>query len=223
MPAAESTTPPTAPQATTKGPDDETRQRLVEATTRCIAARGSVRMTVADVAVEAGVARSTVYRYFPTRDDLLLGVLVSRIDASVDRQVAALGDPDDAVGSIAELVLGSIELVGGDPVNEALFSAEGRWVVTALEFGAEPVVDAVYRHLRPLLERWQADGQLHPDLDLRETARWINAVSNLMLSPPLAQRSAAAKRLFLDHYLLRALVPAGGAEWPPSRIRSRES
>ena len=69
---------------------------------------------------------------------------MDRIGASVARQVASLRDPEDAAASIVELVLGSIELVGGDPVNEVLFSAEGRWLVTALEFGAEPVVDAVH-------------------------------------------------------------------------------
>lgn len=199
---------PTALHEAVPGSDDATHRRLVAATTRCIETRRSLRMTVEDVAREAGVARSTVYRHFPTRDDLLLGVLVSRIEASVARQVASLRDPHDAARSIADLVLGSIHLVSGDPVNEVLFSPEGRWVVTALEFRSEPVVEAVHRHLGPLLERWQAEGKLRQDLDLRETTRWINAVSNLLLSPPLAERSTAAKRTFLEHYLLRALVPA---------------
>jgi AcrR family transcriptional regulator len=152
------------------------------------------------------VARSTVYRYFDTRDDLVLGVLLSRIDAAMERIVGSLRQPADAARSIADLILRSIDLVYGDEVNEAMFSADSRWLVISIELGAEPVVDQFHRHLGPLLKRWQADGQLHGDLDLRETTRWINAFSNLLLTPPWSDGSSRAKRAFIERYLLRALI-----------------
>jgi TetR/AcrR family transcriptional regulator len=186
--------------------DDEARRRLISATTRCIAARGTARITVEEVAREAGVARSTVYRYFKTRDDLVLGVVLERLDTGMARVVASHPQPDDAARSIVDLVMRSVGRVYGDEVNEALFSADSRWLVTSLEVGSAPVVDQLYRHLGPLLERWQADGQLHSDLDLRETTRWMNAVALLLLAPPWLDRSARAKRTFLQQYLVRALV-----------------
>ena len=45
---------------------------------------------MAEVADEAGVVRSTVYRYFPTRDELLLGLVLMRIDAALARLVRSL-------------------------------------------------------------------------------------------------------------------------------------
>jgi AcrR family transcriptional regulator len=187
--------------------DDEARRRLVAATVRCIVRRGSARVRMADVADEAGVARSTLYRYFATRDDLIVGVLLARMDAALAVIVGSLEHPDDARRSVPDLVLRPLGLVEGDPVNEALFSPDSRAFVSWLELGSEQFLDVGYRHYGPLLERWQADGQVHGDLDLRETHRWLNAVSLVLLAPPWRERDADAKRAFLDRYLVRALVP----------------
>jgi TetR/AcrR family transcriptional regulator len=154
------------------------------------------------------VSRSTVYRYFRSREDLILGVLLSRVDAAMERIVRSLPQPGDAQRSIVDLIMKSIGLVYGDEVNEALFSPQSRPIVTAVELSAEAIVDAIDRHLHPLLERWQSEKQLHADLDLRETVRWMNAVALVLLTPPWLERSRRQKREFLDRYLIRALVPS---------------
>ena len=187
--------------------DDEARRRLLEATSRCIVRRGNAQVRMAEVADEAGVVRSTVYRYFPTRGDLILGLLLSRMGAALEAVVQSLPDPTDAARSIPDLILEPIGLVEGNPLNEALFSAESRAFVTSLELSSEALVDAPVRHYGPLFERWQAEGQLHSDLDIRETVRWMNAVSLVLLAPPWRERSRAAKHEFLVRYLVRALVP----------------
>jgi TetR/AcrR family transcriptional regulator len=162
-----------------------------------------------EVADEAGVARSTVYRYFRTRDDLVLGLLLSRVDAALETVVRSLRDPDDAAKCLPDLILKPIGLVEGSPLNEALFSERSSAFITFLELSSEPLLDASLRHFGPLLERWKITGQLHTDLDVRETVRWMNAVALILLSPPWRTRPRTAKRLFLTQYLVRALVPPG--------------
>ena len=157
-----------------------------------------------EVADEAGVSRATVYRYFRNREDLILGVLLSRLDSAMELVVRSLEAPDDADASIPALILVSIGLVYGDSVNEALFSPDSRPLVTALEM-ADPIADGVYRHIAPLLRRWQADGQLSPDLDLRVTARWLNTVSVMLMTPPWLEMPVEEKRKFLDRYVMPAL------------------
>lgn len=56
--------------------DDEARRRLLDAAEVCYERRGVSRTTVDDIAKEALVHRTTVYRYFGTRDDVLAFVLL---------------------------------------------------------------------------------------------------------------------------------------------------
>jgi AcrR family transcriptional regulator len=49
---------------------DETRQRIVEAALHLHTTIGPARTTISAIAEEAGVTRLTVYRHFPTADEL---------------------------------------------------------------------------------------------------------------------------------------------------------
>lgn len=186
--------------------DDEARRLLLEAAARCITRRGNSQIRMAEVADEAGVVRSTVYRYFATRDELLLGLLLLRTDVAMAEFVRGLGRPGDAARTIPELILGPISRVDGDPLNEALFATESTAVNSAVQAGAEPVVDVLMRHFGPLLQGWQADGQLRPDLDLRITVHWMNSVSHFLLAPPWRPRPPAEKRRFVEQYVVSALL-----------------
>ena len=194
--------------------DDEARRRLLEATGRCIVRRGSVQIQMADVAAEAGVSRSTVYRYYSSRNDLVLELVMTRTDAALARIVAALASSDDARLTLPELILAPLRLVDGNPLNEALFSAESRsLMVNSLGLESERPVDAAYKYFGPMFERWQADGQIHADLDLRETVRWLNAVSLLLLTPPWSQMTSDERAEFIERYFVRAIVVS--ATHPP--------
>jgi TetR/AcrR family transcriptional regulator len=187
--------------------DEEARRRLIEAAARCILRRGSANIRVAEVSDEAGVARSTLYRYFATREELILALIVRRMDAAFERIVRALPHPHDAAASLVDLILEPIGLVDGNALNEALFSTESTGLVTSLALSSEAIVDVMANHFGPLVEQWQADGALHDDLDGRETVRWLNSVALMLLAPPWRHRSNDAKRTFLEHYVVRALVP----------------
>ncbi len=190
--------------------DDEARGLLLQAAAACIAREGTARVAMGQVADEAGVARSTLYRYFPSRDDLLVALLRHRLDAALGRIVGALEDPDDAASSLLAFVLQPVGMVEGDPLNEALFSPDSHGLVADLELASSAFLDVAEQHLGPLLERWQAEGSVRPGLTTRETVTWLNAVSTLMLGPPWRARSKAEKRRTLEDYLLPALLSAGG-------------
>ncbi len=176
--------------------DNEARRRLIEAATQCIVRRGDAEFRMAEVADTAGVARSTLYRYFSSRADLILGLLLSRVDVALEAVVAALPNPENAAATIPDLILKPIDLVRGNPLNEALYSPESRAMVSAIELSSEALVDAPLRHFGPLFELWFANGQIHADLDVRETIRWMNAVSLVLLAPPWSERSTSAKQEF---------------------------
>ncbi|WP_260761514.1 TetR/AcrR family transcriptional regulator [Mycobacterium sp. SMC-4] len=186
---------------------DGARQKLLDAGERCIVRRGDAKVRMVEVADEASVARSTLYRYYPTREDLLLDMVLRRIERATIRWVAGLRRPDDAAHSIRELVLKPVAAVDdGDPVNVALYSGDRGVLASVLDDGAEAITGVLATHIGPLFKRWRDGGQLHPDLNLRETVQWMSATTSFLLSSQWRHRPASAHRRFVDRYVLRALI-----------------
>ncbi len=187
--------------------DEEARKRILDAAGRCILRRGNTQVRMGEVADEAGVSRSTVYRYFPGRDEVLLGLMLKRVDNALANLVRSLPAPEDPVRSVPEMVLARIESVDGNPLNEALFAAESTAVATALEKGSEPIVELLLSHYGPLLKRWKLAGRLHDDLDPRSIVQWLHTTTLFLLTPSWRYRSLADKREFVEQFVVRALVP----------------
>ena len=187
--------------------DDEARRLLLDAASRCIVRRGNSQIRMAEVADEAGVSRSTLYRYFPGRDEVLLGLMLMRVDTALGDLVRSLDHPDDPVRSLPEMVLARVQSVDGNPLNEALFAVESTGVAAALELGSQPIVVLLLAHYGPLLQRWKRAGRLYDDLDPRSIVQWLNTTTLFLLSPSWRHRSAADKRRFVEQFLVRALVP----------------
>jgi AcrR family transcriptional regulator len=187
--------------------DEEARRRILDAAGRCIVRRGNTQFRMGEVSDEAGVSRSTVYRYFPGRDDVLLGLMLMRVDNALAELVRSLPAPDDPARSVPEMVLARVESVNGNPLNEALFAAESTAVATALEKGSAPIVELLLRHYGPLLNRWKLAGRLYDDLDPRSIVQWLNTTTLFLLAPSWRYRPAADKREFVEQFVVRALVP----------------
>lgn len=187
--------------------DEEARRLLLDAASRCIVRRGNSQIRMAEVADEAGVSRSTLYRYFPGRDDVLLGLMLARIDTALGELVRSLRHPDDPVRSLPEMVLARVESVEGDPLNEALFATESTAVPSALELGSLPIVDVLLRHYGPLLQRWKEAGRLYDDLDPSSVVQWLHTSTLFLLGPSWRHRSPTEKRRFVEQFVVRALVP----------------
>jgi len=73
-----------------------TKERIFEATTRLMLRAGLDGMSVQDIAVEAGVARGTLYRYFSSKTELLdayTEFMRGRFDAALRAAIAPHQDP----------------------------------------------------------------------------------------------------------------------------------
>ncbi|WP_109526611.1 TetR/AcrR family transcriptional regulator [Nocardia aurea] len=72
---------------------ERNRERVVEAARRTFAREG-LSASMASVAREAGVGIATLFRRFPTRDDLIAAVFADRMDAYTAAVLDALSDTD---------------------------------------------------------------------------------------------------------------------------------
>ena len=177
-------------------------------TGRCIVRRGNTQIRMAEVAVtRPGCPGPRCTATFQSRDDLLLGLMLTRIDTALADLVRGLRHPDDPVRSLPEMVLVPVVSVEGNPLNEALFAGGSAAVATALEMGSEPIVELLLHHYEPLLQRWRHAGRLHEDLDYRAIVEWLNATTLSCWRRRGGTGRQPDKRQFVEQFLVRALVP----------------
>ncbi|MFI0451814.1 TetR/AcrR family transcriptional regulator [Actinomadura sp. 6N118] len=113
-------------------------------------------MTLKDVARRAGVGVGTVYRHFPTKDDLLDALFADRLASATDCARAAAADPDGWRG-LVRYVEESMHMQVGN------CGLRGLVVSTA----QQPTGDQIPGGDRPLVEQMvakaQQQGTLRPD------------------------------------------------------------
>jgi AcrR family transcriptional regulator len=148
------------------------RERVLDAATELVRRDGE-KVPMAQIAEHAGVGIGTVYRHFPTREELL-GALVHRsFGIAVENARAAADHPGTALEGVRQFFLATLRdrerfvlpLHGGPPV----FTPETR----------KRQAD-VRTALRSLIERGQAAGELRPDLNPEDLI-----VATSLLSRPL--------------------------------------
>ena len=96
---------------------DFRREQVMNAARRLFGERGSVDVSVEDIAAEAGVSRSTVYNYFSSRQDLLQGCLEDGHRQLVGALQRALAEPATVDEHLKRFLEEVLERVG----NSAAF------------------------------------------------------------------------------------------------------
>lgn len=102
--------------------DEEAKRRIVAAAVELLSTTGTA-ITIADVAESLGVIRQTVYRYFPTADELMRAAAIASVAGFLDQlseHVRGIHDPADAM---TEGVLYTLDAVTRTPHLGILMSA----------------------------------------------------------------------------------------------------
>ncbi|QNI05074.1 TetR/AcrR family transcriptional regulator [Mycobacterium kubicae] len=79
---------------------EETRQRIILATMKCVAEVGYAQATIREIARAANVTSASLYNYFPNKSQLIKATIAARAEASIPRLRAAARGPGDAIARI---------------------------------------------------------------------------------------------------------------------------
>jgi AcrR family transcriptional regulator len=131
------------------------RDRLLEATRRCLTRKGYEGTTVRDIATEAGVAIGTLYNYFASKEDLIEALSEHVLGADL----TAFGPGDDLVAIIRDYVFER-----PDPGASVLAQLRGR-----VSKDANPAVARFNEYIvdifLPLVKDAQSRGVVREDID----------------------------------------------------------
>ncbi|MFE0102911.1 TetR/AcrR family transcriptional regulator [Streptomyces sp. NPDC059009] len=150
----------TSPRRRTAGTGPRAAERIHEATLELLIERGYQRLTVEAVAQRAGVNKTTIYRWWPSKGPLLRAALLHSqvLDIDIPDTGTLRGDLIALAGQLARLVGG--ERTG--PVARAMLSGGGQ---DELAFLARDFFADRLERERPLFARAVARGELSADTD----------------------------------------------------------
>jgi TetR/AcrR family transcriptional regulator, mexCD-oprJ operon repressor len=155
-----------------------------------------------DVAAAAGVARATVYRYFPNRQALLDELARAAVSEADEGLASARIDEVSPQEGVARAVRAFVDV--GD--SFVLLARE------RVRSDPERFERRVIQPLRQLFERGQAAGDIRPDIaSARLTESLIGSIVGVLTStPPLGKEDVIATitGLFLDGARARGPRPA---------------
>lgn len=183
-------------------------ERILEAAGEAIAEEGVDALRLDRVAREAGCSRSSLYRYFDTKDELIIAVLARRIEQMSQRISIELADVTNPAEHVVMGIVRAVELARSDPHFAVLFSEPNSPTVVRIAGSALPrLLGSLVGSALPSSEQ---RGWLPPGVPAEEAARWIVMVTVGLLtfdSERAGDRDALI--LYLERFLLPSLFGAG--------------
>ncbi|NED97414.1 TetR/AcrR family transcriptional regulator [Phytoactinopolyspora alkaliphila] len=152
------------------------RQQILEAAWRCFAKNGFHATSMQDIFAEAGLSAGAVYRYFPSKLDLIKATsesLLGGLDEAFD--VVTSADPVPPPNATFRIVIDTImrRVVTRDTDVSRIAMHVWSEALREPEVGevARAVVNGVRDRWADMAVRWKAAGHIAPDADEGNVAR----------------------------------------------------
>jgi AcrR family transcriptional regulator len=195
----------------------EAEQAILRATLKSLAADGIGGLTIEGVAADAGVGKTTVYRRWPTKTDLIVAAV---------SKLAPPGDPPDT-GSLKGDFQALVDIQRTRIADTPLVIAAPRVLAEA---GAHPeihagfvraVIEPVRSALRTIVERGIERGEIAEDVDPAPVVDVLHAIPIYLLLLSRGDQTAVAD--VPDRYLPLLLRGISSSSEAPASARRRSS
>ncbi|MBF4606332.1 TetR/AcrR family transcriptional regulator [Curtobacterium sp. VKM Ac-1393] len=166
---------------------ERTRQAVLESAERLLAERGT-RVSVAEIAADAGVSKSGLLHHFPSKDALLLAVVEQGLTTFTDEVMRHVDLAENRPGKVLRAYVRTLS--GGSERAMEVFSPSSHWTGLMAVPGVEVLVAADAQDWRTIFAR---DG-LPEDrtLVVRNAAEGLAAA--IAMPPYLDEREVAVTR-----------------------------
>lgn len=179
--------------------DREARDRIVEAATHCVDRLGPSAFSLSEVATELGVSRPTVYRYFPSTDELLSAVGQFVMQEFSDQLQAQLHEITDPADWVVEGIAIPIEWLPSRH-HLTLLLAAGRSEPFARGFTSRLAVDMTLQAFRLSSIDWDAQGFSQNDID-ELIHLMLRLIASMLIDPPEPPYTKSELRRYLRRWI----------------------
>ncbi|MCP3994675.1 MAG: TetR/AcrR family transcriptional regulator [bacterium] len=144
---------------------EQTRKALLDAAADSFVANGLGATSIGTLADEAGIARTTVYEYFPNKEAVLAALIDERLPPVVDQIVDGLPDTSPA-NRLSEILRRSFTMVRNYPVEATLLFRVSRELPKRQRDNAWSVFDRIRLEMVRLCREGIESGEF-PGMDPR--------------------------------------------------------
>src|SRR5213594_3121591 len=129
-----------ATTSSTPGARVDTRSRILEAAFSCVADVGLARTTMDDVARGAGVSRQTVYRYYASKDQLVMALVLREEEKFLDGIREAFARDPDLEQALEDGLLFCLRFAREHPLLDRLLATDPETLLPYLTIRARPMI-----------------------------------------------------------------------------------
>ncbi|ANT54245.1 TetR/AcrR family transcriptional regulator [Mesorhizobium amorphae] len=116
---------------------EEIKALIVNAATKVVMERGAARMTLAEVATEAGISKGGLLHYFSSKDDLIRAMIAAGLE-SFEEKTMAMVAADPTPGSyLRAYITTSFPAEGADDIAAAMIAGIASDIELFNEYSAE--------------------------------------------------------------------------------------
>jgi AcrR family transcriptional regulator len=182
---------------------ERNRRRVLDAAQALFRERG-LDVGVAEIAQRAGVGRGTLFRNFPTKQDLIAAIVIDRMAEATEYGRQLLDAPD-----AGEALFGFLEEVAGrQQLDRCLFDAVQDAFLANQEIRAAHA--EIVGGLEDLLTRAKEAGAVRTDVGAMDVLMLLKGVCEAATAFAGSDPSIVARQLDL----VRAAISAGPAQHP---------
>jgi AcrR family transcriptional regulator len=151
------------------------RKRVLDAARRCMARKG-IDAQIEEIARAASLGVGTVYRHFPTKEDLIEALATARFQRLAELAHLALAN-EDAWGAFEEFMRASAQIQSEDRALSEVLTSRPETMARAAE--SVDILGLVSR----LMQRGQAAGVIRADADPRDVPMMMCALAGTYRNP----------------------------------------
>lgn len=186
----------------TRADSEYAREHILEAALRCYMREGVVKTTVEHVAREAKISRTTVYRYFKNRDEVLTAVVLSEANIVIKRLKTRLDKINSLGDVLVEAVMFGLEIAPEMPLYPLAFGPEGSALTSRLCFSSSELYSLGERVFRSHFDRALNNGEIPADTDIYAMMEWlVRMLMSYMSTPSVVMQEPEKLRRQLQIFL----------------------
>jgi AcrR family transcriptional regulator len=159
----------------------DTPERILQAAFDCIRDVGLSRTTVEYVARAAGFSRQTIYRYYPSKDHMIMALVLREEEKFLDGIRVAFAARTDLEHALRDSILFCLRFAREHPLLERLLASDPETLLPFLTTRSGPVID---RAREVLIELIGTKAWVRADVYREAADAAVRVVISHALAPP---------------------------------------